>query len=200
MKRIHTKLSIVAILAMLGGSALYAGGNVNNQGITVPQGTVIHVRMIDSISSDRNSAGQMFRGSLDSPVVVHGRTVLPRGAEADVELVGTESAGKVTGRSELALRLDRIRSGGATYAVHSNVPEFRGSSQGKKTAKSAGIGALAGGGLGAIFGGGKGAAIGAGLGAGTGVATRAVKGGKPVSVGSESLVSFRLTAPLHIAG
>jgi hypothetical protein len=200
MRRIHSKLRIVALGALLGGSALYAAGNANNQGITLPQGTVLHVRMIDSISSDRNSAGQMFRGSLDSPVVVHGRTVLPKGAEADVELVRTESAGKVSGRSELALRLARIRSGGKTYTVQSNIPEFRGSSQGKKTAKSAGIGALAGGGLGAIFGGGKGAAIGAGLGAGAGVATRAVKGGKPVSVGSESLVSFRLAAPLHVAG
>ena len=198
MKRIHTTLSIATLFLFLGGSGLYAAGNANNQRITVPQGTVIHVRMIDSINSDTNTTGQMFRASLDSPVVVRGQTVFPKGAEADVQLVRVESAGKVKGRSELALRLDRIRSGGKSYAVRSNIPEFRGSSQGKKTAKSAGIGALAGGGLGALFGGGKGAAIGAGVGAGAGVATRAVEGGKQVHIGSESLVNFRLQAPLHV--
>ena len=198
MRRIHTPLSIVTLWALLGASALQGAGNANNQAITVAEGTVIHVRMMDSISSERNNAGQMFRGSLDSPVIVHGRTVLPKGAEADIELVRAESAGKVKGRSELDLRLDSIRSGGRTYKVHSNVQGFRGSSQGKKTAKSAGIGALAGGGLGALFGGGKGAAIGAGVGAGAGVATRAVKGGQQVYIASESLVSFRLQAPLHV--
>jgi hypothetical protein len=200
MRRIHTMLSIATLWALLGAVALQAAGNANNQGITIPQGTVINVRMIDSISSDVNYTGQIFRGSLDSPVVVHGRTVFPRGAEADVELVRAESAGKVKGRSELALRLNHIRSGGRTYMVRSNIPDFRGSSQGKKTAKSAGIGGLAGGGLGALFGGGKGAAIGAGLGAGAGVATRAAKGGQPVHIGSESLVRFRLEAPLHVGG
>ena len=198
MKRIHTMLSIATLSALLGATALHAAGNANNQGITVPQGTIIHVRMIDSISSDRNNAGQMFRASLDSPVVVHGQTVFPRGAGADVELVRAESAGKVKGRSELSLRLVRIRSGERTYTVHSNIPEFRGSSQGKKTARSAGIGGLVGGGVGALFGGGTGAAIGAGVGAGTGVATRAVKGGQQVHIDSESLVSFRLAGPLHI--
>jgi hypothetical protein len=80
----------------------------------------------------------------------------------------------------------------------SNVVEFRGRSEGKKTAKSAGIGGLVGGGLGALFGGGKGAAIGAGLGAGTGVAAEAVHKGEQVWVPSESLVQFRLMAPMHI--
>lgn len=200
MKRIHTMLSVATLWALLGAPALHAAGNANNQRITVPQGTAINVRMIDPISSDRNNAGQMFRASLDSPVVVHGQTLFPRGAEVDVELVRAKSAGTVKGRSELALRLVRIRSAGTTYTVHSNTREFRGSSQGKKTARSAGIGGLVGGGVGALFGGGTGAAIGAGAGAGTGVVTQAVKGGQQVHIDSESFVSFRLASPLHIAG
>jgi hypothetical protein len=48
------------------------------------------------------------------------------------------------------------------------------------------------------LGGGKGAAIGAGVGAGAGVATNAVKKGEQVYIGSESLVRFRLAAPLRI--
>jgi hypothetical protein len=89
-------------------------------------------------------------------------------------------------------------TGVGNHAVRSGVVEFRGPSQTKKTAKSAGIGAAIGGGVGALLGGGTGAAIGGGLGAGAGVATRAAKGGKPVYLGSESLVNFRLATPIHI--
>jgi hypothetical protein len=199
MKRVYAMLGIVALWAAM-GTGLVGANNVNGPGIVVPAGAVIGVRMIDGISSDANYVGQTFRGSLDAPVVIHGRTVFPRGANALVRLVRVESAGKVKGRSQLDLELVSIESRGRNYPVRSGVINFRGSSQGKKTGKSAGIGAAVGGGLGALFGGGKGAAIGAGLGAGTGVATRAVEGGKPVFVSPERLVNFRLTNPVHVAG
>jgi len=154
--------------------------------------------MIDNISSDLNYAGETFRGSIADAIRVGNRTVVPRGANAYVKLVEARSAGRVKGRSELQLQLERIVIGNQSYAVTSNVVAFRGKSETKKTAKSAGIGALAGGGLGALFGGGKGAAIGAGVGAGAGVAANASKKGEQVRIGSESLVRFRLAAPLRI--
>lgn len=167
--------------------------------ITVPAGTVIPVRMIDSIDSSQNHPGQTFRGSLDAPIHVKGRTMLTKGARAFVKLVEVQSAGKLTGHNELRLQLDRIVTGNTTYTVRSGVV-LKGSSQGKKTGKYAGIGALVGGGIGAIAGGGKGAAIGAGAGAGTGVAAKALRKTKPVRVASESVVRFRLNAPLHVKG
>jgi YMGG-like Gly-zipper len=198
MRLVQLKLGIIAICVLLICAPSNFAGIDSNQAVTIPAGTVIPVRMIDSISSDHNWTGQVFRGSLSSPVVVHNRTVLPKGAMAFVKLVDVDTAGRVKGRSRLMLQLDRVVAPSGTYVVHSGVVSFSGSSQGKKTAKSAGIGALVGGGVGALFGGGKGAAIGAGLGAGTGVATRAFKEPHPVWIGSESLVNFRLASPVRI--
>jgi len=194
-KFIQPALSVVAICALLG---IPGTASAFQRDVVIPPGTVLHVRMIDSISSDQNTAGQVFRGSLDSPVRINQQTVLPRGSTAYVKLVEAKSAGKIKGRSELKLQLDRITVGNHTYTVHSGIVDFRGKSQTKRTAKSAGIGAAVGGGVGALLGGGKGAAIGAGLGAGTGVATRAVKEGEQIRIDSESLVQFRLTGPLHV--
>src|SRR5262249_38263110 len=104
------------------------------------------------------------------------------------------------GHNELRLQLDRVVAGSTTYRVHSQVVAFRGSGQGKKTGKYAGIGAIVGGGIGALAGGGKGAAIGAGAGAGTGLAAKALRETKQVRVNSESLLRFRLNAPLHTRG
>ena len=200
MKRVFAMLSIVALWTVMGIGTMTGASNAAYNPIAVPAGAVIPVRLIDGISSDQNLAGQMFRATLDAPVVRHGQMVFPRGTNAWVQLVRVRSGGKVKGRSELQLQLASIDSGGLRYPVRSNVVSFRGSSQGKKTAKSAGIGAAVGGGLGALFGGGRGAAVGAGLGAGTGVATRAIEGSKPAFVPPERVVTFRLTAPIHRAG
>src|SRR5690242_20144405 len=108
MKRVYAMLSIVALWTSMGIGAAIGANNVNNPGITIPAGAVITVRMIDGISSDANNAGQTFRASLDRPVVIRGRTVFPRGANAAVRLVRVESAGKLKGRSRLELELASI--------------------------------------------------------------------------------------------
>jgi hypothetical protein len=47
-------------------------------GTTIPDGTVLTVRMIDSIDSDVAAVGDRFRASLDEALVVNGRQVAPR--------------------------------------------------------------------------------------------------------------------------
>ena len=192
MKYIQPALSFAALCLLLMIPATVAAQ------ITIPAGTVVNVRMIDSITSDQNYAGQTFRASLDNSIRVGNQVVLSRGATALVKLVEVKSAGRVTGRSRLNLQLVSIETGHQNYAVASNVVGFSGKSEGKKTAKNAGIGGAVGAGVGALLGGGKGAAIGAGLGAGTGVAANAVHPGKQIYIPSETLVQFHLSQPLHV--
>jgi hypothetical protein len=193
-KYIRSVFSFAAICALL----IMPASLVARDQVTIPQGTIVSVRMIDSINSDQNHVGETFRASIADAIHIGNRTVVPRGANAYVKLVEAKSAGRVKGRSELDLQLERIVVGNHSYPVASNVLAFRGKSEGKQTAKNAGIGALAGGGLGALFGGGKGAAIGAGVGAGAGVAKNAVNKGQQVRIGSESVIRFHLSAPLRI--
>lgn len=46
-------------------------------GLTIPADTVVTVRMIDSVNSETARLGETFRASLDEPVVVNGREVIP---------------------------------------------------------------------------------------------------------------------------
>ncbi len=195
MKSIQQFLSFAAVCALMLTTATL---QARDQVFTVPAGTVINVRMIDSISSDVNHAGETFRGSLDNSIRVGNRTVLPRGATAYVKLVDARSAGRVKGRSELKLQLERVVVGNHSYPVGSQIVGYRGKSETKKSLKSTGIGAAVGGGLGAVFGGGKGAAIGAGVGGGTGLAVSAAHEGEQIRIPSERLVQFHLSSPLEI--
>ncbi len=166
--------------------------------ITVPAGTVVTVRMIDSIDSARNRPGEEFTATVDSPIVVENRVVIQRGADARIRLVQAKSAGHMTGSSELQLELIGLVVNGNTYNVESGYYELRGASRGKRTAETVGGGAGLGALIGAIAGRGKGAAIGAAVGAGAGTAVQAATRGQQVKVPSETKLDFTLKAPVTV--
>jgi hypothetical protein len=166
--------------------------------ITIPSGTVVPVRLIDSINTETDHVGQTFKASLDAPVVVNGETVIPRRADAFVKIADVKASGEITGKPELKVQLDSIVLDGKRYTINSNVFLQEGASQTKETAKKAGLGALIGAGIGAITGGKKGAAIGAGVGAGGGVAVEAASKNEQVKMDSETRIDFRLEAPLEV--
>ena len=166
--------------------------------VTLPANTMIAVRMIDSVDSRTDRAGQTFRASIDSDVIVGDEAVVRRGEDAFLKLMLVTSAGELRGKSELQLQLERIVVGKKSYNVDTNVVVRSAEAEGPKTARDIGIGAAIGAAIGAIAGGGKGAAIGAGAGAGAGAATAAITKGEQVLVPSETRLEFRLEEELEI--
>ncbi len=176
-----------------------ASGNVaSSQGVLVPAGTHLVVRMIDGVDSDRNKVGDTFQASLENPLVVNGTQIAPKGSTVYGKLEQVKSAGKIQGQSELRLGLTGIVINGATYNIATGDYSAKGSSRGKQTAERAGIGAALGGIIGAIAGGGKGAAIGAGVGAGAGTAVQVMTHGQQVHVPSETVLDFTLQQPVNL--
>ena len=166
--------------------------------VTIPAGTVITVRMIDSIDSSRNRPGEEFAATVDAPIVVDERVVIRRGADARVRLVQSRSAGRMTGQSELQVELVGLAIGNQTYATESDAVEKTGASRGKRTAATVGGGAVLGTLIGAIAGKGKGAAIGAAVGAGAGTAVQASTKGQQVQIPSETKLDFTLKVPFTV--
>jgi hypothetical protein len=165
--------------------------------VTVPAGTVVTVRMIDSIDADVTGAGERFRASIDDPISADGRIVIPRGADATVQVMRVEQSGTVRGSDEVALKLYDITVNGQAYELATNYAEVQGKGKGGKTARNATLGGVGGAIIGGILGGGKGAAIGAGAGAGGGVAVAAARGTK-LRIPSESRLDFVLRSPLGL--
>jgi hypothetical protein len=166
--------------------------------VTVPANTIVTVRTIDSIDSKTNHAGEVFKASLDAPIVVDNKVIVPAGADAYVKLADAKSAGHITGRSELGLELSSILFQGKTYDVVSSDVKQSGASRGKQTAERVGGGAALGALIGAIAGGGKGAAIGAAVGGGAGTGAQVLTHGQQVKIPSETRLDFTLQQPLDI--
>ena len=155
--------------------------------------------MIDSVDSSVNHAGETFRATLASPIVVDDQIVVPAGTDAYVKLVNAKSAGHMTGQSALALELVRMEFQGKSYALATTEYTQTGSSRGKRTAETVGGGAVIGTLLGAVIGGGKGAAIGAATGAGAGGVVQGVTKGQQVRIPSETKLDFSLEQPVEVS-
>ncbi|MFY9583076.1 MAG: BON domain-containing protein, partial [Candidatus Acidiferrales bacterium] len=112
--------------------------------VEIPAGTSVVVRMIDAIDSEINHTGEIFRASLDAPLVVDNEIVVPTGTDVYVKLVEARSAGHISGRSELRLELVRMQFQGKSYVLASSEYEQVGTSRGKRSAATIGGGAAIG--------------------------------------------------------
>jgi hypothetical protein len=168
------------------------------QKVTVPSGTTLAVRLVDTIDSETAQPGQSFKATLETPLAVEGDVVIPAGYEVEGHVVDVKSAGKFAGKSELRLQLDRIAVGSKYYNIQTDQYFREGSSRGKNTAAKVGTGAAIGAIIGGIAGGGKGAAIGAAAGGGLGGGVQAATKGQQIKLASETVLNFTLQAPLTV--
>jgi hypothetical protein len=168
------------------------------QKVTIPSGTTLAVRLIDTIDSETAQQGQTFHATLDSPLAVEGEVAVPSGYDVEGHVVNVQSAGKFAGQSLLVLQLDRITAGSRHYSIQTDQYSRKGSSRGKNTAEKVGAGAGIGAIIGAIAGGGKGAAIGAAAGGGLGGGVQAATKGQQIKLPSETVLNFTLQAPLTV--
>jgi len=174
--------------------------NAANTAWTIPTGSKIVIRMIDSVNSERSKIGDQFTAVLDEAVLQGGVEVIPRGADVRGRIANVNEAGRVAGSAQLGLELTQIVVNGIPYSVttseYEEVGEGRGSQTAKRAAAGAGIGAV----IGAIAGAGKGAAIGAGVGGGGATAVQVLTKGEKLNIPSETKLEFTLRSSLVIAG
>jgi len=176
-----------------------AANNAANTGYTLPTGSKIVIRMIDSISSEKSKVGETFVATLDEALVVGGVEVVPRNADVRGRIANVNEAGRVAGAAQLGLELSQIVVNGIPYSVTTSEYQEVGEGRGAQTAKRAGGGAAVGAVIGAIAGGKKGAAIGAGVGAGGATAVQVMTKGEKLNIPAETKLEFTLRAPLVIA-
>ena len=170
-----------------------------NTAWTIPTGSSLLVRLIDSIDSESDTVGQVFTARLAEPLMVESIEVAPRGSDIRGRIVEVRGAGRVSGSAELQLELSQIVVNGIPYALttaeYAEVGEGRGEETATRVGTAAGLGAL----IGLIAGGGKGAAIGAGVGAGAAGAVQVMTKGEKLYIPAETLLGFTLSQNLIIA-
>ncbi len=168
--------------------------------VTVPAGTVLNIRLQNSISSATAAPGENFDAVLDEPLVVKGQTVAPRGAAVTGRVTEAKASGRLHDSGYLRLTLASVTINGKAVPVTTSSLFAKGANHNKRNAALIGGGAGAGTLIGALAGGGKGALIGGLVGAGAGTTGAYATGKKDVAFGAERRLSFRLAQPLTMKG
>lgn len=164
--------------------------------VTVPAGTVLAVRLQNTVSSATASAGDTFDAVLDEPLIVKGQTVAEKGASVTGRVVEAKSSGRLHNSGYIRLTLTSMEVNGKLVPVQTSSLFAKGANHNKRNAALIGGGTGAGALIGGLAGGGKGALIGAAVGAGAGTGGAYATGKKDVAFTAERRLSFRLTQPL----
>ncbi len=167
--------------------------------VTLPAGTNVIVRLGETISTERNYAGDTFRATLDRPIVLDGFVIADKGSKVLGKIVAADKAGKFEGTANLQVTLTEINTtDGQRVRIETGFFNKKGPSNTKEEAAKIGGGAVLGAIIGALAGGGKGAAIGAGAGGAAGTGAVALGKTKPSLISNETQLTFQLSSPTTI--
>jgi len=173
---------------------------------TLPAGTEIRAVLSDSLTSLRDSVGQVLLAHVSGDVLSPtGITVVPAGSDVQLTITGLKPAGsRSASDGTLSLRVDAITIDGRPAPVSATVQpvphELRGHGLTAGEAEKVGVGAAAGAVLGRVVTGKtKGAVIGGAVGAAGGAVVAAQTGSRDVVVARGTTVVFTLAAPLVAA-
>ena len=97
--------------------------------ITLPYGTVLAVRLAETLSSDFNRPGDTFLASLASPIVIGDRVIVPEGASVKGKIVDARNAKRFRGKSTLVVEVTQLTYNRRTYELSSSQYSKQGASR-----------------------------------------------------------------------
>lgn len=194
---------IVPVLLAVAGAYAYAASNTqvtSASWVVVPPDTSIHVILNSgALSSNGSTPGDHFDATVTQPVVINGKTIIPRGSEATGVVVDSLPSGKMAQRAHLLIALETVTVGGSRYDIRTASNARIAGRHRNHNLSLIGSGAGAGAIIGAIAGAGAGALIGAPIGAGAGTAAALFSGKHDIRIAPESKLTFELAQPVSIA-
>lgn len=106
------------------GIVSYLAGPSN----ALPEGTVFHVTMLDTVLADQTAPGTPFHARLNEDLSYGGNVVIPAGSELRGKVVTAVTSRRIAGRSMIHLRADEfVLPNGQSYPVHAEVIDTMGS-------------------------------------------------------------------------
>ena len=77
--------------------------------VLIPHGTVLSVRLLDTLSSRTAQPGQQFTAALAAPVIIHTKVIFPKYARVRGHVVSARESGRLHESGYLRLMLDAVQ-------------------------------------------------------------------------------------------
>jgi hypothetical protein len=168
--------------------------------LTLAAGSWITIRVNQPLSSDHNQPGDAFTATLMQPLVANGRVVARRGQTVAGRVAEAVKAGHVKGTSRLGLQLTELSLvDGQQVPVRTQLVDRQGDTSVGRDVAAVGTTTAVGAAVGAAADRGFGAGMGAIAGAGAGIIGVLATRGRATVVYPETVLTFRLEAPVAIS-
>ena len=164
--------------------------------VTLPAGTIIPMRITETLDSKTAQSNDVFHGSIAGDLGSQGVIAIPQGSPVMGRIVDAREAAHFKGASLLSIELTDVTARGKKVPLVTDAYNKEGAARGKNTAAKAGGGAVVGSIIGALAGGGKGAVIGGLAGGAAGTGVNAATRGEQAVIPTETLIQFRLQSPI----
>ena len=166
--------------------------------VTIPAGTTLPLELTTAVSSATAQVEAPVSARLRRAVTIDGTTALPAGTVVHGEVSEVERAGRVQGRSRLALRFTSVVIDGRRESLRTNPVAFEGEATKSEDATKIGAGAGIGAAIGGILGGGSGAAKGAVIGGAAGTGAVLATRGKEVELAAGADLNPTLASAVDV--
>ncbi len=166
--------------------------------IVVPEDIVLTAILDQSVNSKTGTTGDRFLATIESPVEISEKVVIPKGSHAEGRIIDAKAAGRFKGGAELSLALTIVTVNGKDYVIQTAPASMSSKGKGKRTTAMVGGGGAGGALIGGLAGGGKGAAIGAIVGAAAGAGGAGFTGNRDITISAETPLDFKLTQKVSI--
>jgi hypothetical protein len=187
--------------------------NLFAQQVTIPEGTVIELRMDTGLNSQDSQLNDTFKASVLKTLSIDGRVAIPEGSQIDGRVTTVQPAERSSHSGVIGVEFNRLSINGRAYTIEGSLTSLRADErkqiideesriQGKSSTSrnilfiggGAGVGAV----IGAIAGGGKGAGIGGLTGSGIGALGALLSRGAEAEVPIGSEVAMQLVRPVTV--
>jgi len=74
----------------------------------IPAGTTLRVKLDTTLTDKTNKTGDTFTGEVSEPITVNGKDIIPKYSEVDGHIAFLKPSGRVAGKAQMRLVLDKI--------------------------------------------------------------------------------------------
>ena len=157
---------------------------------SVPAGTVLVIRIAETLNPSKNAEGHKFTAKLESAIVIDGETIVPVDSNVYGVVLEAKKSRRLAGKASIKIGVTDIRINGQMHKIKTTALTGVGEQTAKKsagqTAKWAAIGGLADG------------SDGAKTGAKVGLGAAILTGGNQAEIKAGTLLEFSLTEAVNL--
>jgi len=163
-----------------------------SQATTIPAGTVIHIAMLQTLSTQSHKNGAKFKAKLESDLAINGTVIAKKGSDVYGVVVDSKQAGRLAGSSSMIIELTALSINNQQVSISTNkLNALTEDKQARNTVGKIARGAA----IGGLIDGSDGAKDGAKVGAGLAVLTK----GKATGIPAGTLLDFTITTNINIS-